>query len=580
MKSLLRQLLAHPGRFAELLGATFFIHLLGLAGTLFVILVFNNYLPYGVNATLVTLAIGAVIASLAEAAFRTVRQRMAVALFALPLVNIAKGVYGALTRARQSALAHLSPARRHEALRGLDTLEQLASPATVGALLDAPFALIALVALFLISPWLCLIALIALALAWLTVVAGRPRLRRLAREIAESDASARALAATAIEQTDTVRAFNAQTRLGTAWEQVRGRWLQGRSASADASAATQTMTGTLSAWQGTAIIGVGALSATTGDLSAGALIGANILAARALAPMLRLASLAELFARAELAEQQISELLKLPREAESGAELREYVGSLELADLSLAYPGMAGPLFEHLSVRLPAGAALGVIGGNGSGKTTLARLICGLIEPNRGQVLIDGTDIRQMNPAWWRRQVSYLPQEPAFVEASVLDNLRMANPDLDDDRLNEIVRAAGLRGWLDNTPKGMETLLSEGGRTLAVGVRKRLALARALATGGRLAIFDEPTDALDDEGRLAAYAVMNTLRDQGVTLVVLTHDRHILRGVDWVLDLRVKPVPRLYPVPQSAAFASGEVGLPPVEADDGEDLEGKNASAD
>ncbi len=571
MKSLLNQLLAHPGRFAELLGATFFIHLLGLAGTLFVILVFNNYLPYGVNATLVTLAIGAVLASLAEAAFRTVRQRLAAALFAAPLAHIAQGVYGALTRARQAALTTLSPARRHEALRGLDTLEQLAAPATVGALLDAPFALLAFVALFLISPWLCLIALLVLALAWLTIAAGRPRLQRLARESAEHDAGARALATTAIEQPDTVRAFNAQTRLGAAWEQARGRGLQVRGASADAAATTQTLTSTLSAWQGTAIIGVGAVSATTGDLSAGALIGANILAARALAPMLRLANLAELFARAELAEQQITEFLKLPREAESGGELRAYTGGLELADLAFTWPGMAGPLFEHLTVRLPAGAALGVIGGNGSGKTTLARLLCGLLEPGRGQVLVDGADLRQMNLAWWRRQVSYLPQEPAFIEATVLDNLRMANPDMDDERLNSVVRAAGLRTWLDNTPKGLETGVSDGGRTLAVGVRKRLALARALATDARLAVFDEPTDALDDEGRTAVYAAMNDLRVRGVTLVVLTHDPHILRGVDWVLDLRVKPVPRLHSVARRADFSSGASTLPPVDNAGGDD---------
>ncbi len=571
MKSLLRQLLAHPGRFAELLGATFFIHLLGLAGTLFVILVFNNYLPYGVNGTLVTLALGAVIASLAEAAFRTVRQRLAATLFALPLTHIAKGVYEALTSARLMDLTNLTPARRQEALRGLDTLEQLASPATVGAVLDAPFAVVAFVALFLISPWLCLIALIILVLAWVVVVAGRPRLRRLAREVAESDANARALASLAIDQPDTVRAFNAQTRLVATWEQVRGRWLTARGASSEAVAGSQTLTGALSAWQGIAIIGVGAVSATTGELSTGALIGANILAARALAPMLRLASLAELFVRAELAEQQISELLKLPREASSGAELRGYAGGLELSDLAFAFPGMAGPLFEHLSVRLAAGSAMGVIGGNGSGKTTLARLMCGLIEPNRGQLLVDGTDMRQMNLAWWRRQVCYLPQEPAFIEASVLDNLRMVNPNLDDERLNAIVIAAGLRAWLDNTPKGLETVLREGGRTLAVGVRKRLALARALATEGRLAVFDEPTDALDDEGRLAAYSAMNGLRAKGVTLVVLTHDPQVLRGVDWVLDLRVKPVPRLYPVMRPTDFTM-DAESEPVVAGEGNDV--------
>jgi len=550
MESLLRQLLAQPTRFAELLGATFFIHLLGLAGTLYVILVFNNYLPYGVNATLVTLAMGALIATLAETAFRRVRHRLSDSAFSALILRIAQDLFSALTHSRRLALDGIAPARRQEALRALDTIEQLASPSTVGALLDAPFAILALIALFLISPWLALVTLLSIGLAWGVTAAGRSKLQRLMQETSLHEAASRALATIAIDQPDTVRAFNAAPRLSQIWAQVRKSGQSARAACASSMAATQSLTGSIAAWQSVAIIGIGAISAAKGELSAGALIGANILAARALAPLLRLASLSDLFARAALAERQIADILRLPRETDSGSTPVTHVGGLELSDVAFFYPGMTNPLFEHLSLRLPPGSALGVIGGNGSGKTTLARLLCGLIEPVRGQILADGMDLRQINPAWWRRQIGYLPQEPAFLDATVQENLPT---DPEGTRLDEALRLSGLRSWLDSTPRGLETPLPEGGRNLAAGVRKRLALARALMAEGRLVIFDEPTDTLDDEGRLAVYQAMNALRSRGMTLVVLTHDPNVLRGVDWILDLRVKPTPTLYRATQPGA---------------------------
>lgn len=538
MKSLLRQLAARPDALADLLGATFFIHLLGLSGTVFVILVFNNYLPYGVNATLATLAVGAVLASLAEVAFREVRHRLIATMLAAPVANMIRGVFSTLARTRRPPAAGAQ-----DIPRALEAVEQLAAPPTVAAVLDVPFALVAFMALFLISPILCLIALCALFAAWVFLMAGQARARTQVRDLSTQEAQARALLLTVIEEPDTVRAFGAANALEAGWDAIRSELQAARDRSVAGANRTQTMIGLISASQGTAIIAVGALSAATGDLSAGALIGANILAARALAPMIRLAGMTELFARATLAEQRIAQTLSLPCETVAGPDPSRYAGSLELSDLSFGYADMAGPLFEHLSFRLSPGSALAVIGGNGCGKTTLARLLCGLIEPSRGQILVDGADLRQIPPLSWRSRISYLPQEPVFLEASLAENLRILKPELPEARLRDFLARAGLTEWLDRTAKGLHTPLFGGGRSLSLGVRKRLALARALATEGALVIFDEPTDALDEVGRQAVYDVLNDLRRSGVTLVVMTHDPHILRGVDSILDLRVKPVP-------------------------------------
>jgi len=290
---------------------------------------------------------------------------------------------------------------------------------------------------------------------------------------------------------------------------------------------------------------IGAILVVRGDLDVGALIGANILAARALQPISRFAQIGEVFLKAKQSSALLSEFLKLPREAETGSAKRDYTGALELRDIGFIYPGATGPLFESLNVTIPAGSICVINGSNGAGKTTLARLIMGIIEPNRGQILADGLELRQVQPEWWRQQVIYMPQEPGFLNATIQENLTLNAPETEIGRLNQIIDAAGLRKFLDETPNGFETQITDNGRKLAVGIRRRLALARALMTGGKLVVLDEPTEGLDGEGSKVVSAVVSNLHKQGHTIIATSHDSNIIKQADIFIDISSKPVPEI-----------------------------------
>ena len=193
---------------------------------------------------------------------------------------------------------------------------------------------------------------------------------------------------------------------------------------------------------------------------------------------------------------------------------------------------------------------------NGAGKTTLARMILGLLEPVRGSILVDGVDLGQVVPLWWRQQVVYLPQEPHFLNTTIRENILAFNPGLDDAGLNRLVDSAGLREFIDQSPQGLETQLSDTGSNLALGIRRRLALARGLATGGKLAIFDEPAEGLDNEGRTQVNQVMNELARQGATIIAFSHDPNTLKGAPLLLDLNSKPVPRVITTPRAVEPAA------------------------
>ncbi|MDD9300918.1 MAG: ATP-binding cassette domain-containing protein [Desulfobacter sp.] len=138
-----------------------------------------------------------------------------------------------------------------------------------------------------------------------------------------------------------------------------------------------------------------------------------------------------------------------------------------------------------------------------------------------------------------------MPQEPDFILGSLRENILLSNPDLSNERFNEIIRLADLRPFLDRTPQGLDRQIAENGRDLPQGIRQRISLARALAGQGQLVILDEPTDGLDAQGVQAVYQTMNYLAESKKTIVVLTNDPKILKGGEMVLNLNKKPVPVL-----------------------------------
>ncbi len=551
MKELFRRLSSKPGLATELVAASLFANVLALATPLFVIQVLNRYIAHGVDATLATLASGVLIAIALEFAFRQVRLRLARGVSVTPDERSSMAGYAVLVQAKPAVLERIPPGARSEIVNGATAIETAYGATNIAAVLDVPFAFLFIFVLFLLNPIISgIVAAFVLAVFVIGTISAYA-LRKPTRALLETSGPGNALVSTAIGELDMVRAFNAGGFLLGAWEK-HTRMAQGlRRFVVSRQGLLQTITQSSTAMMSVCVISVGASLVVSGDFDVGAMIGANILGSRALMPISRFAQLGEVFAKARQSLDLLREFTKVPLEASTGSAKRKYDGGLELRDLAFAYPGSSGPLFESLSLKLGPGMVLVVSGANGTGKTTLARLLVGLLEPNRGQILADGLELKQMLPKWWRRQLIYLPQEPAFLNASIAENLRLANPDMDDQALNRVIDAVGLRHFLDESPKGFETPIIGNGRHLSRGIRRRLALARALASDGTLAILDEPTEGLDGEGCAAVYAIMNELVKQGRTIIVFSHDPTIVKGAAAILDLNSKPVPRIGTLPRA-----------------------------
>ena len=252
--------------------------------------------------------------------------------------------------------------------------------------------------------------------------------------------------------------------------------------------------------------------------------------------------------RAQKEYRHLKEILRLPTELQDGSSLQVYEGNLEMRDLGYTYPKAHNPLFENIRLMLDSGSRLVITGQNGTGKTTLVRLLTGLLTPERGSILVDNVDLRQIDPAWWRSQLVYLPQEPTFLPATIGDTITVGNPDIAEQRLEEIISKSGLEPYLNNSAEGLNTFLGEEGRFLPQGIRRRLALARGMATDGKLVIFDEPTEALDEAGCRCVYSLLNEFAENGRTMVIVTRDQKIIKGATHLINLDQKPTPAIQTV--------------------------------
>lgn len=553
MKELLARLLARPGVAIELGLASLFVNLLALASPLFVIQVLNRYVNQGVDATLVTLMMGVLLAVGLEFGFRQIRMRLADGVSASPDAQAAADGFAILTQAKTGAIEQVPPEIRNEMVSGAASLEAAYNANNITAVLDVPFALLFVFVLYLLSPIIAGVVCLFLIFVFISGAMGAASIRKKTKKLMEVSAYGSAIVGTALKEIDTVRAFNAGGYLIKEMAEKNVAIQTVRQKIASGMGLNQTTTHTAASLLSVFVISVGALLAVKGLMDIGVMIGANILAARALQPISKFSSLGATFAKARQALELYKQFAALPLEPRTGTAKANYKGGFSFRDVAFSHHGASTPLFESLNLEVEAGQTIVVIGSNSTGKTTLARVAVGLLEPSRGQILADGLDLKQVAPEWWRKQIIYLPQEPTFLNATIEQNLSGINPDIDLAGLNRVIDAVGLRTFLDESSNGFDTPVVDNGRRLSVGIRRRLAFARALTTNGKLIIADEPTEGLDADGCQAVYRLFNELSKAGRTIIAISHDQNIMKAAHTVIDLNFKPTPKVTIIPRAVS---------------------------
>ena len=224
-------------------------------------------------------------------------------------------------------------------------------------------------------------------------------------------------------------------------------------------------------------------------------------------------------------------LLEKEEDLESGDWMDDFQGHIEIKDLDFAYEGSMKDSIRDLSLDIPVGKKIALVGPSGSGKSTLINLILGFYDPQSGSIQVDGVDLRDINLKKLRTSIGYLSQDPFIFEGTILDNISFGNPSASLEDVNQALDQAVLCDFIQSLPHGVNTHIGEKGVRLSGGQKQRLAIARVLISSPKLLILDEPTSNLDkDREDIFLKSLANVMK--GRTVITIAHRLWTIQSSD------------------------------------------------
>ncbi len=286
-----------------------------------------------------------------------------------------------------------------------------------------------------------------------------------------------------------------------------------------------------------AILWFGAQAVISNSLTIGEFVAFNMLARQISAPVLRLAQLWQDFQQFRLSIERLGDIINTPTER-SAASVKQNLppiqGNVRFENIVFRYRPGAAEILRDVSLDIRAGEVVGIVGRSGSGKSTLTKLLQRLYIPERGRVMVDGTDIALLDPSWLRRQIGVVLQENVLFNRTIRENIALADPSMPLELVIRAAQLAGAHEFILELSHGYDTVLEERGSNLSGGQRQRIAIARALITNPRILIFDEATSALDYESERV---IQNNMRAicQGRTVLIVAHRLSTVRTADRIV---------------------------------------------
>jgi ATP-binding cassette, subfamily C, bacterial LapB len=522
--------------YRDVLLAAFFINLFALALPLFTMNVYDRVVPNHAVETLWMLAAGVVLVLLADVSLRTMRgyfldlasRRVDVKLSA----QIMEQVLGIRLEHRPASVGSYAVN-----LRSFETVRDFITSASVAALIDIPFALIFIA----VIAWIAWPVIIPLAIGLIIVLGYAWAVEGKLKDLSETTYRAGALRnATLIESLvglETIKSMGAESRMQRKWEETTSFLahvgVQLRLLSNSAINVTQWGTQMVSIF----VIVTGVYLITAGELSMGGLIACTMLSGRIMSPFGQVAGLVTHYHNAAIALKSLDEVMAQPVERPEGAQFlsREmFSGELEFKNVSFSYPGSEMPSLSDVSFRIKPGEHVAILGRVGSGKSTLQKLAMGLYQPTEGAIMVDGIDLRQLDPTEMRSRVGYVPQDVTLFYGSLRDNLTLAQPQVSDAALMRAAEFANLSEFINRHPQGFDMLVGERGDSLSGGQRKSVALARGVVHEPPILLMDEPTGSMDHSTELAVKKNLVQFI-AGRTMLVVTHRNSLLELVDRII---------------------------------------------
>ncbi len=525
--------------FVEVLVASFFLQLFALATPLFFQVVTDKVLVHRGFTTLDVLFIGLVTIS----AFEVVLSGLRTYVFAHTTNRIDVELGARLFRHLAALpIGYFETRRTGDSVarvRELENIRNFLTSSALTLLVDLVFTFVFLAVMYYYSPFLTWLVIGSFPF-YIAISAGAtPIFHRRLEEKFNRGAENQAFLVEAIGGMQTLKAMAVEPHMQRRWEEQLAAYVPSSfsvlSLGNWATQAVQLVSKIVTA----VTLYFGAHAVIAGDMTVGELIAFNMLAGRVAQPVLRLAQLWQDFHQARISVARLGDILNsVPEPAfdPARAALPAIRGDILIEHVAFRYRLDGPEVLQDVSIKIPAGQMVGIVGSSGSGKSTLTKLVQRLYVPERGRVLIDGVDLTVVDVAWLRRQVGSVLQENVLFNRSIRDNIALADPGMPMQRVIAAAELAGAHEFILELPQGYDTIVGERGASLSGGQRQRIAIARALVTDPRILIFDEATSALDYESEQIVQKNMRRIA-KGRTVLVIAHRLSAVRHADRIITI-------------------------------------------
>jgi subfamily B ATP-binding cassette protein HlyB/CyaB len=510
------------------------MHILALAVPIFFQIVIDRVLIYLSMSTLVVIGMGVIVAILFDSTFNWLRGYFVLRTASRIDIRLARTTFRHLMSLPISFFEASRAGVVTKHMQQGTAIREFLTGRLLTTLLDLPALLVFLPLMAWYSvPLTLVVLLVTLLLGGVIALMLGPYRRRL-RHLYRAEAQRQSLLVESVHGMRTVKSLNLEPRREEAWDNAAAEAVQTYIQVGKISLAANTFSQFVEKGLAVTIIIVGTFLVFGGKLTVGGLVAFNMLSSRVVSPVLQMIGLLNNYQETMMSVEMLGEVMNRPGENTGQHGLTPALrGEIEFDRVTFRYPGSEKPALRDVSLRIPAGSMVGIVGRSGSGKTTLSALLQGLHYPGDGNVRIDGHNIRDIDLAYLRSQGGVVPQEPFLFRGSVKDNIRIGMPTASFEDVVRAAREAGADDFIQDLPQRYDTELEEGAVNLSGGQKQRLSIARALLRRPRIIIFDEATSALDPESEAV---IVRNLRQiaAGRTTIVISHRLQTIRDADMI----------------------------------------------
>jgi ATP-binding cassette subfamily C protein EexD len=528
-----RALYSCKSAFLSAAGFSMVINLLMIVPSIYMLQIYDRVVPTGNKSTLLMLTLILFVMFLTMSIMEWVRSQILIRVSARLEILLNQRVFAA---AYKQSLYSGNQRGNTQPFDDLTALRQFLTGTALFAFFDAPWMPLYIALMFVFHSWYGWFSIVASVLLILIAVANEKATAATLVEANRLAMAGRGQISRNLRNAEVIEAMGMLANIRQRWLTTANQVLILQSAASSWAGLIGAASKVLRLTSQSLILALGAYLVIEREITPGLMIAGSILLGRALAPIDMVIANWKSFISARGQYRRLNDLLiQIPADTEK-MSLPPPTGSISFEDAQVIPPGAKAPVLRSVTLNIGAGELLGVIGPSGAGKSTFVRALLGVWPTSSGKIRLDGAEVSSWNRAELGPYIGYLPQDVELFEGSISENIARFG-DIDAEQVVNAAKMADVHSLILSLPDGYDTVIGANGGVLSGGQRQRIGLARALYGNPVLVVLDEPNSNLDEQGELALGNALQRMKQNKVTVVLVTHRQNVLSHADKLLVL-------------------------------------------